>query len=610
MNIYTKHIFLYCLMLCTALFTACSDDDDIQEALAEGQGEVILTFDRNQVYSITSLEEMVRLKVTLEKDGETITLPTFDLTGDEKAMTSEPIRLDNGVYTVKKYIAYNNKGVQVMEAYLESDNELVVEHESVTTFYFPISIRITYSNNMLRSTLFGICTEIFGNDSTLWPKTWREENEDFLTWENLHFETDDYGNIAYLSEIVFDEKFAANTEKGFEGMKKLPSAVAEMPTIESLVIRNIPEFEELPDNLNKSGISSITVLNTSLKEFPKHFENIKHLNTLSIINSKLTEIPASLQKLENLFAVNLDGNEITSFPAELAKSWQKLVSLSMRNTKLQSLPAEIFSMKKVSTFDFRNNPDLSSLPETRGEGVALAGFLLDGCGFTSIPAIAATEGIRMLSLADNKITSVSNNELSTTLQCLILDGNPLSAAPVINHEKLMELSLDNCGLTEIPDVSGLPNLRSLYVAKNHIQEVKADAFTKCKMFSTLGLEGNNELQSIDNNAFYTTTDYKLEESTNTSIARPIYMVCVDVDNCPNLTWAIPDSWNHIPTIDVTNKVGLKFGDSHVVVYHKNSNGVTRTQHCKEPLKNGKECGKNHDARPVKDFEEWKEQNLK
>ena len=144
----------------------------------------------------------------------------------------------------------------------------------------------------------------------------------------------------------------------------------------------------------------------------------------------------------------------------------------------------------------------------------MAGFLLDGCGFTSIPAIAATEGIRMLSLADNKITSVSNNELSTTLQCLILDGNPLSAAPVINHEKLMELSLDNCGLTEIPDVSGLPNLRSLYVAKNHIQEVKADAFTKCKMFSTLGLEGNNELQSIDNNAFYTTSDYKLEDSDN------------------------------------------------------------------------------------------------
>lgn len=425
MNIYTKHIFLYCLMLCTALFSACSDDDNVQEALAEGQGEVIFTFERNQVYSIISLEEMVRLKVTLEKDGETITLPTFDLTGDEKAMTSEPIRLDNGVYTVKKYIAYNNKGVQVMEAYLESDNELVIEHENITTFYFPISIRITYSNNMLRSTLFGICTEIFGNDSTLWPKTWREENEDFLTWENLHFETDDYGNIIYLSEIVFDEKFAANTEKGFGGMKKLPSAVSEMPTIESLVIRNIPEFEELPDNLNKSGLSSITVLNTSLKEFPKHFENIKHLNTLSIINSKLTELPVSLQKLENLYAVNLDGNEITSFPAELAKSWQKLVSLSMRSTKLQSLPAEIFSMKKVTTFDFRNNPDLSSLPETRGEGMELTGFLLDGCGFTSIPAIAATEGIRMLSLADNKIATVRNNELSATLQCLILDGNPL-----------------------------------------------------------------------------------------------------------------------------------------------------------------------------------------
>lgn len=332
---------------------------------------------------------------------------------------------------------------------------------------------------------------------------------------------------------------------------------------------------------------------------------------MSIINSKLTELPVSLQKLENLYAVNLDGNEITSFPAELAKSWQKLVSLSMRSTKLQSLPAEIFSMKKVTTFDFRNNPDLSSLPETCGEGMELTGFLLDGCGFTSIPAIAATEGIRMLSLANNKIATVRNNELSATLQCLILDGNPLSTAPIINHEKLMELSLNNCGLTEIPNVNGLPNLRSLYVAKNHIQEVKADAFTNCKMFSILSLAENNELQSIDNNAFYTTTDYKLEESTDTSSPRPIYMACVDVDDCPNLTWSIPDTWNHIPTIDVTNKEGLKFGDSHVIVYHKNSNGVTRTQHCKEQLKeNGQECGKNHDARPVKDFEEWKEQNLK
>jgi len=49
------------------------------------------------------------------------------------------VSLSGAPYTVKKYIAYNNKGVQVMEAYLESDNELVIEHENITTFYFPIS---------------------------------------------------------------------------------------------------------------------------------------------------------------------------------------------------------------------------------------------------------------------------------------------------------------------------------------------------------------------------------------------------------------------------------------------------------------------------------------
>lgn len=37
-------------------------------------------------------------------------------------------------------------------------------------------------------------------------KTWRVENEDLLTWENLEFEVDDYGNISYLATIIFDNK--------------------------------------------------------------------------------------------------------------------------------------------------------------------------------------------------------------------------------------------------------------------------------------------------------------------------------------------------------------------------------------------------------------------
>lgn len=190
-----KETLLFCLILCAALFMGCSDDEKV-ETLGETQGEVTFKFVRNTVYSISTLEEMARLKVTLEKDGKQIVLQTVDLNGGEDELTSEILALDEGTYKVTKYIAYNNKGTQIQEAYVDEDNEITIKHGEMTTFYFPISIRFVYVNNQLRNMLFGLCEQILGTDSTLWPKTWRVENEDLLTWENLEFEIDDYGTIS------------------------------------------------------------------------------------------------------------------------------------------------------------------------------------------------------------------------------------------------------------------------------------------------------------------------------------------------------------------------------------------------------------------------------
>ena len=71
------------LLLCATIFVGCSDDDnDGVTPLPEGQGEVTFKFVRNKVYTISTLEDMARLKVTLEKDGQKVTLPTIDLIGD------------------------------------------------------------------------------------------------------------------------------------------------------------------------------------------------------------------------------------------------------------------------------------------------------------------------------------------------------------------------------------------------------------------------------------------------------------------------------------------------------------------------------------------------
>lgn len=69
MTTYIKNTLLLCLMFCATIFVGCSDDDNNGVTpLPEGQ-EVTFKFVRNKVYTISTLEDMARLKVTLEKMG-------------------------------------------------------------------------------------------------------------------------------------------------------------------------------------------------------------------------------------------------------------------------------------------------------------------------------------------------------------------------------------------------------------------------------------------------------------------------------------------------------------------------------------------------------------
>lgn len=570
MIMYMKATLLFCFIICAALFTGCSEDDEVA-TLAEGQGEVTFKFVRNKVFTISTLEDMARLKVTLEKDGKKIDLKTVDLTGNEDELTSEVLALEEGTYQVVKYVAYDNKGAQIQEAYVDDENSVTVKHGEMATFYFPISIRFVYVNNQLRNQLFGLCEQVLGTDSTKWPKTWRVENEDLLTWENLEFEVDDYGNISYLATIIFDNK-------AFPGMKKLPGLISTFSTLEGIQILDIPEFEELPENLDKSTLYAILIMNTGFKDFPKNFEKMKNLRSLTVVNSQLTELPARLGELPELRDLEISGNSISEFPAALAEKLQKVVSLRMNDTKLTTLPSNMFSMKMVSTFDFRNNPNLNSMPESRGEGVRMGGLLLDNCGFTSIPKIAKGR-LHTLTLANNKITSVTESELnalSGELATLILDGNKINAFPKMNSESLMELKLNNCGLSTIPNLSALPNLRSLALAKNNITAIGDGVFSKNPYLSILDFSDNAGLTSFsENTGIYLREQEDVIGESVKNVSKPFYLHCVNVDNCPALNWQVPATWCCIENFKMENKEDLPLPRRNVIVYNRNSSGVTR-----------------------------------
>ena len=87
-----------------------------------------------------------------------------------------------------------------------------------------------------------------------------------------------------------------------------------------------------------------------------------------------------MSELPEVRDVEISGNEIAEFPKELAENG-KVVSLRMNDTKLTSLPENIFGIEEGSTFDFCDNQGLSNLPKYRGDNTYMGGLFLDNCSF-------------------------------------------------------------------------------------------------------------------------------------------------------------------------------------------------------------------------------------
>lgn len=568
-----KNCLLYSLLLLSTLFVSCKDDNDVETPLSEGQGEVSFRFYERTVYTIDDIADVARLKVTLNQDGKDIVLPTVDMTTDGEERVSETLRLDVGIYDVTHYVAYDNKGAQLSEVYLplNGKNKLEVKHGEMTSFYFPVNILEVQSSDMVMNKLFGICEEALGPDSTKWPKTWREENTDLTKWENLECEEDDNGGFLYVTGIIFDGKF--------KGMKKLPASVARITTLENIMIRDLEDFEEIPSELNESNIQSLEIINTSLKSLPDDLY-MKNLYKISIIDSKLTEFPSCLSNQDKLEMLDLVGNDITQIPENAFDKLANLSQLRIQHTKITSLPANTFmKLYRVYTFDLRWNPNLASLPaESPETETKFQGLLLDGCGFTDIPEVVKTAKLKTVSMTDNKLTSVDFGKFNIqSLDQLFLDGNQLTSFGRLVSDKMILLSLNNCGLSAIPDLSGMKNLRYFSAANNHITTVAAGQFKTNTKLSVIDLSGNTSLTTVpaDFGVYTENKEYTVESIPTEVNAVPVNLTAVNLDGCTGLTWTVPASWCCLDGYIIFGGNGDKqFPRRPVIVYNRNAAGVT------------------------------------
>lgn len=447
------------LFFCCALFltTACEDDTDLLK-MGANEGEMSFSFIRKNGYGITELNQLSSIKITLEKDGIRKVLPSLELSGSAYSITSESVFLTEGSYRVIEYRAFDAKAKLILECIPEKNNEFTVVKGVKADFEMPIVVNHKLDRNNIINTLTAVCLDAFGEDKSLWPKTWNTET-DLEEWENLEFEYNDDESIAYIIGITLDKKFAP--------MKKLSPALANFPTLESLIIRD-NALTELPDNFGELAITSLQISNTNLSSFPESAKNL-HLNTLLLNGNKFTTFPEFLKTQSDMRVLQILNERISEIPADDMVKMPLIDGLMLCGLDITSLPDVFDVLYRISTLNISGNKLLTTLPATikslqyGNQASYLRGIIADGCGFTSFPQELISPKFKMISLANNKITSLNAQEIESLpeLHTLYLSGNKLASFPDLNMPSLEMLVLIDCGLTpEQVNRTGMPNLYS------------------------------------------------------------------------------------------------------------------------------------------------------
>lgn len=483
---------LLCALAALLMVASCHKDDGAEVYNPSLQGKIRFEFVRNNVYMLSSLDDISTVKVTLkDSDGKVFDLPSLKVEGNENLLYTPYVPLPAGVYCVTAYKCYDLQAdlIEDLDIVLDKDNEFEVVAGEETGLSLPVHVKQVLTTSNLYNTLRGICLEILGDDESLWPKSWDfASGEISIDWAGLEFDTDANSNPTDVIGLVINGEleYVINSDTWeqqlvslpeFKHMTVLPACISNLTKLQSIVVRNC-DLEEIPAELEFSQISSLSVENTNLESLPDELGNMKSLTDVSLSSNKMSVFPECLTNVKTMEIFALQNEHITEVPASISNWGEHLVSLSIRNTDIASLPDVFDKLWHVSMLDFSGNGKLASLPPTIAlekipyddnghySDTGITGINLNDCAFTAIPEAVQRARMLDLRLARNQITTVSKEALDRMpdLEVLVLDGNKLTSFPRLTNPRLSMLSLIGTGLTrDQVDLSGMPGLNPRYV---------------------------------------------------------------------------------------------------------------------------------------------------
>ncbi|KAL3745541.1 hypothetical protein ACJRO7_014626 [Eucalyptus globulus] len=307
------------------------------------------------------------------------------------------------------------------------------------------------------------------------------------------------GSLEALTELLMDQNISLI---GYDTISKIPSSIGALVNLECLAIRGAPNLTTLPDSIGMlKSLAELDVSRTGIVELPNSIVNLKRMKVLKMNGSRIQKLPEAigmLEKLEEIYGECCTRLEMIS--GDIVRlSFLKILKLTQtRVQNVPKLPQSLVSLCLSSTAT-KEAPEISNL-------VSLRNLELCFTSSTSIkyfPKVQTYSPCCMLELP--RITSIrSYLGCLCYLKELVLHNcknlRQIGQLP----SSLRKLTVQNCILLEVVDLSNLENLLELSLQDRvsdiqgleHLTLLQCLRVFYCKSTKFSGLERLENLQLL------------------------------------------------------------------------------------------------------------------